>query len=111
VVGIPDGATITALVAGPYHTCAIADDEVYCWGGPPFGGAALGLPEHTVWSRTAHAVGLHGAKELALGTSHSCARTDTNVLCWGWNDEGQLGSGQYDLLSSSTPLPVVTYTP
>jgi hypothetical protein len=52
---------------------------------------------------------VHGARELALGYEHSCARTDDGVLCWGANDDGQLGAGGRDLGFSATPLPVVRY--
>jgi len=32
-------------------------------------------------------------RHIAVGTSHSCVLTDTNVWCWGANDFGQLGTG------------------
>ena len=38
--------------------------------------------------------GVKGARQLALGNHHSCARLETGrVLCWGENRLGQLGNG------------------
>jgi alpha-tubulin suppressor-like RCC1 family protein len=43
---------------------------------------------------------LHGATALALATDHGCALVDGGrVRCWGRNDSGQLGSGDF------TPAP------
>src|SRR5947207_1491396 len=34
---------------------------------------------------------------VAAGGAHSCALTDTHyVFCWGANDRGQLGTGNFD---------------
>jgi alpha-tubulin suppressor-like RCC1 family protein len=41
VVGIPAG-TSTAVVAGENHACALAGDDLYCWGSRRFGEAGDG---------------------------------------------------------------------
>jgi alpha-tubulin suppressor-like RCC1 family protein len=41
---------------------------------------------------------LKGAKALALGASHGCALLqNSEVVCWGRNDAGQLGQGVTNL--------------
>ncbi len=47
---------------------------------------------------------LAGARGVAAGGAHTCAiAADETVLCWGANDDGQLGT---DGASSSIPSPV-----
>lgn len=46
---------------------------------------------------------------LALGSEHSCAIQAQTVLCWGKNDNGQLGDGSFT--DRSTPAAVSGLTP
>jgi len=57
-----------------------------------------------VFGSIAQPTGLTGVAELALGTSHACARkTDGTVWCWGSNDHGELGNGT-TTASLTTPV-------
>jgi alpha-tubulin suppressor-like RCC1 family protein len=51
-------------------------------------------PTHTHFylSRCPHA-GMSTASAIALGYAHTCVVASGNVLCWGWNEYGQLGIG------------------
>jgi len=52
------------------------------------------------------AVGITSAEEAAAGLFHSCARlSNSSVLCWGDNSNGQLGNGS--TISSTIPAQVV----
>lgn len=87
-------ADIQAVALGGAHTCALAaDGGVQCWGNNHTG--ALG--DGTTTNRLAPVPvgGLpSGVQALALGMGHSCALTSAGgVLCWGWNQYGQLGDG------------------
>jgi len=109
----PDGAReagtrefkTLALAVGLDHSCAVrSNGKVYCWGGNSqrqlgsvtveagtIGQPAATIP--TVWSPT-HVPGLSGVRLLAGFAAHVCAANESDeILCWGKNDQGQLGPG------------------
>jgi alpha-tubulin suppressor-like RCC1 family protein len=63
---------------GQYHTCAIDDEGVQCWGAPelPLGQSRIPVLSNPV--------------ELIVGLEHACALDDEGVKCWGDNSSGQL---------------------
>ena len=91
------------LCSGLYHACAASADKVLCWGDrsrveladnvadagggplpPRFGFIAVGDSPY-----------VENTQALVCGARHTCALVakDSAVVCWGANDEGQLGSG------------------
>lgn len=102
-----DGGEVLQLEAGNNVTCVLVDaeeDEVRCWGNPATTGR-LGLKtespdqvgdDEDPISRPAVMLG-QPAKRLSNrsgGAAHTCAiLRDDSVLCWGDNNEGQLGYG------------------
>lgn len=93
-------ATSRAVAAGPGHTCALRTDEsVWCWGG--------GSPPRSMSPTRVLANGL-GATDVAAGADHTCALFRSgDVRCWGTNNQGALGVGSSEYVSSSTPMAVV----
>jgi alpha-tubulin suppressor-like RCC1 family protein len=100
----PDGPPLTgarAVALGNSHGCVVLDGgEVHCWGGDNQHGQ---LGDGTMVNRptpvpVVHSPGgarLTGVQALALGFAHGCALTiDRDVLCWGQNDQRQLGNGR-----------------
>jgi alpha-tubulin suppressor-like RCC1 family protein len=84
--------------AGNAHSGAIeCDTTVTCWGsnsngqlgGPVASGPGVTGTPTSVWDGVIGA--LAGVEEVALGTDFSCARTTSDVYCWGRNNSGQLG--------------------
>lgn len=95
------GAPAVAVAVGAYHSCALLEGgTVSCWGDNRFGqlgdGSRTGRPE------PAPVVGLAApVRELAAGTSFTCALlADGRVQCWGSDELGELGSGDF----SDAPL-------
>lgn len=110
VVDLP---TAVELSCGLQHSCIRTEEgSVWCWGLRAHG--QLGDEGTIQWPDGDHAdhrtrpvqvVGLTNATKIALGTAVSCAiRNDNTVVCWGKNDEGQLGNGSNE--ASSLPVQV-----
>jgi len=99
---------VAQIVAGQTHTCVLDRfGKVSCWGDNTFG--QLGLGEDTALSARPTPVpvpGLEGIRTLGTGYAHTCAITnERGVVCWGFNDSGQLGAGDTNYSRNS---PVAT---
>jgi len=105
-VDLGSGIKATAIAAGGNHTCAILDNSaVMCWGKNDVGQLGLG---NTTDSLSASAVNMGSGitvKSIAAGGNHTCAILDNSsaVMCWGKNDQGQLGLGN----TTDSPNPSV----
>jgi len=100
------------LAAGGDHTCAIDKDAaVWCWGEDSWGQLGDGgTSASNVPIQTAPGEGgvnaLQWARAVAAGAGFSCAiNQNSEVMCWGRNDMGQLGDGQPE--SRYTPVHVL----
>jgi hypothetical protein len=65
-----------SISAGNYHTCAIDDDGVKCWGGNSDG-------------QTNVPAGLKNPRSVSAGENHTCAFDDEGIKCWVRNHVGQ----------------------
>ncbi len=99
VVNVPP---VHSVSAGGSHTCAAVNDltlQPWCWGANDSGQLGDGttaksrpLPAPVVIAGDATLI------DVAAGRSHSCSTrwlhgSPNGVVCWGANDEGQLGLG------------------
>ena len=85
-------SSVIAITAGGDHTCALTSiGSVLCWGLNFYG--QLGDSTNTDRATPTAVSGLSsGMAAIAAGGNHTCALTNTGgVLCWGYNDDGQLG--------------------
>lgn len=84
---------VTALAVGAYHTCALSPSGVFCWGMNQYGEVGNGASA-TDEIFPAKVANLADAVAIAAGGWHTCAtRAGGEIVCWGHNQEGQLGSG------------------
>ncbi|MCC5952399.1 MAG: S-layer homology domain-containing protein [Acidimicrobiia bacterium] len=103
-VGLDSG--VTAVTSSISHSCAVADGDVYCWGGNNNNGQ-LGHDNDELVAVPTLVGGLSGtATEVAVGLQHTCAIVDGAAWCWG--RAGRLGIGENT--QSTTPLQVVGLT-
>jgi len=110
--GLLKNKTITSIVTGNNHTCAIAsDNQAYCWGLGNSG--QLGNNSNPVSSAPV-AVDTSGllkdktVKYITAGNSHTCAiASDDQAYCWGANTHGQFGNNSKE----SSLAPVKTTEP
>jgi alpha-tubulin suppressor-like RCC1 family protein len=91
VQDLPRAASISS---GDLHSCAVANDRVYCWGYDDFGQLGYGLEIDSSSTPLAAELPIAGAsaKVVAAGSKHTCAIYNAGLLaCWGRGEDGQLG--------------------
>jgi alpha-tubulin suppressor-like RCC1 family protein len=96
---------VLQVTLGTLHTCALLEGgEVMCWGTNEYGQLGVGLgPDSDLPVAVS---GLPpGVLQIASGYEHTCALLDGGgVMCWGHNDEGQIGDGT---VGGTRDLPVI----
>ena len=106
---IPGGVTITQIVAGSWHTCALSSaGAAYCWGGNEAGG----LGDGTTTNRSTPVAVVAGAipggvtiTQLSAEWFSTCALSSAGLAyCWGYNGWRQLGDGT--LIDRHAPVAV-----
>src|SRR5262249_51840930 len=92
---------VTKIAAGTFHTCALADGKVYCWG--KNGSGQIGSGGREAWDK-AYSLRLTGAFDyVATGGDFTCVGDP--VYCWGDNSSAQVGdASQLDAASTDWPL-------
>lgn len=72
---VPDSIiSADAIAIGPYHSCAIINGSVSCWGGD------------NSYGETDVPAELENVFALSLGSFSTCAITEQGVKCWGASD-------------------------
>ena len=122
---VEDVGPVTQVSAGTDHTCAVTDSGgVMCWGRNGFGqlgnGANAGSstpvdvcePDSGNGVQPAGAgacAPLSGVVAISAGGSHTCVVVSSGaVLCWGINQDGELGDGSLD--ARNVPVVVIGLT-
>lgn len=109
---------VRQLSAGKDHTCAVTDDlGVRCWGRNGFGQLGNGALQNSATpvevcepgTSTPDEAGgapcepLSDVLALSAGGSHACVVVSSgSVLCWGINQDGELGDGSLE--ASNVPV-------
>jgi hypothetical protein len=89
---------IDGTLTSSNHYCAVTQNgSIACWGDDGYmaqmHGALSGMNRTPFILPELDAV---GATQVAVGDSHTCALVNSQVLCWGDNGLGQLGTGVLD---------------
>lgn len=86
-IGVLLGKNITDIFTAQYHTCVIADGEVYCWGYNGNGQLGNGRSGVNEFSNVPVKIGglLAGKTVTTIGGSQnaSCAIAGGKIYCWG----------------------------
>jgi alpha-tubulin suppressor-like RCC1 family protein len=113
-VAVSGGIAFKSLSAGYYHTCGVSTtDQAYCWGRntPNSVQESVGgqLGDGTTINRTVPTPVSGGLSfdAISAGEVTTCGVTTASVAyCWGDNEYGQLGTGDYT--SSAVPVKVAS---
>jgi alpha-tubulin suppressor-like RCC1 family protein len=90
--------------SGHEHTCGVTTENgIYCWGWNLFGTLGIGtntgpetcfVGDYSCSTRPVAVTGGLRFRQVSAGTFHTCAiTTDDRLYCWGYNVDGQIGSG------------------
>lgn len=100
----PADLNAARVVSGTFRTCALMSNNVWCWGNSNNMGTlgdGLQKNEANVPVKVRQVGDMKYGKIIDIFTAqfHSCVLTELSgvrrVYCWGSNEEGQLGNGQY----------------
>jgi alpha-tubulin suppressor-like RCC1 family protein len=90
---ITDSSGWDYVSTGDYHSCAIRNEDLYCWGNNHLGqvgDSSFEKRENPVQ------IGLDRKWEsVSCGLLHTCGISAGEVFCWGNNGDGQAGVGNY----------------
>jgi hypothetical protein len=103
VTGLTSGVRAISSAGDSYHTCALVNGGVQCWGrnshgelgNNPMASSLVPVPVDGLSS---------GVIGLSVGGNHSCALlTGGSLRCWGWNISGALGLDPLETLEAYVP--------
>lgn len=109
---VAGGRRFVALAAGDQFTCGLeAAGTVWCWGLGDVGQLGQPISDECGGNRCSFVPlpvqGEHHLRALSAGRAHVCGLTeDGEAVCWGYNDQGQLGRG--DRVDSPVPRTVAS---
>lgn len=109
---------VSTIGAGNNYGCFLSNGSLFCWGKDTNGqlgdnvapntiyvspqriiqnniGGQADLSTPTVANTNDFRWTLTADGPLSLGNRHACAIIDAYIMCWGANDKGQLGTGNY----------------
>lgn len=101
--------SVDQIVVGLAHTCVRSGDRLYCWGFNDAGQLGFGDNVHRTQPTLLPTKTTGDVVDVAAGLAHTCAvQLSGEVICWGFNDEGQCGAPDAGAGGAdSMPSPVV----
>lgn len=107
-VSLSSQRSVKQIAVGLRHSCAILDNgAAACWGNNGWGQVGDGTNNNRFAPTTVRLSNGRSAKQIATGWGHSCAILDNDdVVCWGYNNLGQLGNNSIINLNLPPTTPI-----
>lgn len=100
---------VQQLSGGTFHTCAVVQSSLKCWGSNDAGQLGDGTANSS--TSPVSILNISDVSNVSAGFRHACGRTNAgSVLCWGNNLDGQVGDGT-ETTAHTSPVPVAPVSP
>ncbi len=96
-VKVKNLTNVTQVAAGYFHACAReSNGTMWCWGDDSNGQLGNGAPPGSGSNKPVQ-VRIQNVTSIAAGADDTCAigNAPGDLLCWGVNNDGQLGTGNF----------------
>ncbi|MGE5183494.1 MAG: RCC1 domain-containing protein [Acidobacteriota bacterium] len=99
---------VAEMTAGGVSCSRMQNGDAYCWGTNQHGQTGTGIGTYVPLPvMTQYGTPLHGVAKLVAGYATVCAfLADGELMCWGRNQEGQLGDGTFQSRNVAAPVKV-----
>jgi len=100
---------VDTITVGLAHTCVRSGARLYCWGFNDAGQLGFGDNTHRTAPEMLPSAVTGDIVDVSAGLAHTCAvRSTGEVICFGFNDQGQSGAANMEQGGTNTVLaPVV----
>ena len=103
------GSGVTGFAGGDSHACAIVYGGLKCWGNNAYGMIGSGQQvSANIPINRAYTVFESGVSKVVAGSIHTCAIVNSDLFCWGYNGNGQIGNGNAGGSNVATPFKVLS---
>ena len=120
-IDLGTGRYATSVTNGNSHTCALLDDaSIKCWGLNDHGeigdgtnsGYSTGSANVRLTPTSVNLTSGTNVHAVSAGSYHTCAILENGSLrCWGMNDDGELGVGEWGCTNLNTWSENLCYSP
>lgn len=104
-VGVLQGKVVTKVTSAQFHSCALAEGAVYCWGRNQFGQLGKGdKVDSYVPVKVGGALAALTVTDIGASGNTSCAIANSKIYCWGGNVYGSVGNNSTTDVTTPTAV-------
>lgn len=101
--GVLAGKVVSKVTSAQYHSCALAQGSVYCWGKNQYGQLGSGsTTDSNVPVKVGGALASLATTDISTSGDTSCAIANSKIYCWGRNNKGTVGNNSTTNVSTPT---------